>query len=438
MSDTSAGPLTQLTRWRIGVKAYGIVFLLVLALLVGPRRSRSFQKRFTPVVMVTLETDRLGSQLQESSDVKLRGLLVGEVRQRRGHPDGSASRAGAPARRGRQDPVERQRPAAAQDPLRRALRRPRHRRATRRGPIRAGDTHPAGPQPRVHRARDGPRQPLPAAAHRAAGQARDHAQRPVDDARRPRRPDRSQPRARRPLPQGAQPQHADDPDRTSRCSPTPQTSTPASRPTSSGSPSRCASRTRRSSRRTSSSRPSSSARPVSPTTRPGSCATTSSASSRSARSASRPSQLLAEYSPIYPCVASGLVNWLPARQRGLRRRHLPHHARGRAAPTAVPAGGGAPLGRHARPALLRPAHRPTGRSRTPSPATTSTTAPSRASDRDALLGRARRRCSATPPLPTPAAPARPTSSASSGPCSPVTASRPTAARAASRPCSPGR
>jgi virulence factor Mce-like protein len=88
MSDTSPGPLTQLTRWRIGVKAYGIVFLLVLALLVGLAVA-SFQKRFTPVVMVTLETDRLGSQLQESSDVKLRGLLVGEVRHVEATPRGA-------------------------------------------------------------------------------------------------------------------------------------------------------------------------------------------------------------------------------------------------------------------------------------------------------------------------------------------------------------
>jgi virulence factor Mce-like protein len=40
----------------------------------------SFQKRFTPVVEVTLLTDRIGSQLQVASDVKLRGLVVGEVR----------------------------------------------------------------------------------------------------------------------------------------------------------------------------------------------------------------------------------------------------------------------------------------------------------------------------------------------------------------------
>jgi len=88
MSDTSPGPLTQLTRRRIGVKAYGIVFLVVLALLVGLAIA-SFQKRFTPVVMVTLETDRLGSQLQESSDVKLRGLLVGEVRRVEATPTGA-------------------------------------------------------------------------------------------------------------------------------------------------------------------------------------------------------------------------------------------------------------------------------------------------------------------------------------------------------------
>lgn len=88
MSDTSPGPLTRLTRWRIGAKAYGIVFLTVVALLVGLAVA-SFQQRFTPVVMVTLETNRLGSQMQESSDVKLRGLLVGEVRTVEATPDGA-------------------------------------------------------------------------------------------------------------------------------------------------------------------------------------------------------------------------------------------------------------------------------------------------------------------------------------------------------------
>ncbi|GAA2744993.1 MCE family protein [Terrabacter aerolatus] len=87
-TQSTPGPITQHTRKRLGQKAYGIVFLLVLALLLGLSIA-SFQKRFTPVVMVTLETDRLGSQLQESSDVKLRGLLVGEVRQIEVTPTGT-------------------------------------------------------------------------------------------------------------------------------------------------------------------------------------------------------------------------------------------------------------------------------------------------------------------------------------------------------------
>ncbi|MGH3435696.1 MAG: MCE family protein [Sciscionella sp.] len=39
-----------------------------------------FNKVFTPVVMVSLHTDHAGSQLQKHSDVKLDGLIVGEVR----------------------------------------------------------------------------------------------------------------------------------------------------------------------------------------------------------------------------------------------------------------------------------------------------------------------------------------------------------------------
>ncbi len=75
----AAGPVTQHTRWRLGPKTYGLVFIIVVALLVGLSVA-SFKKRFTPVVRVSLETDRIGSQLQENADVKLRGLVVGEVR----------------------------------------------------------------------------------------------------------------------------------------------------------------------------------------------------------------------------------------------------------------------------------------------------------------------------------------------------------------------
>jgi virulence factor Mce-like protein len=56
-----------------------VAFLLTLALLIGLSIA-TFQKKFTPVVMITLEAERIGNQLQNDSDVKIRGLIVGEVR----------------------------------------------------------------------------------------------------------------------------------------------------------------------------------------------------------------------------------------------------------------------------------------------------------------------------------------------------------------------
>lgn len=64
---------------RLSNHAYGVAFLLTLVVLVGLSVA-TFQKRFTPVVMVTLMAERIGNQLQDSSDVKIRGLIVGEVR----------------------------------------------------------------------------------------------------------------------------------------------------------------------------------------------------------------------------------------------------------------------------------------------------------------------------------------------------------------------
>jgi virulence factor Mce-like protein len=64
---------------RLGNHAYGVGFIAVVALLIALSIA-SFQKRFTDVVHVTLLTDRIGSQLQSASDVKLRGMIVGEVR----------------------------------------------------------------------------------------------------------------------------------------------------------------------------------------------------------------------------------------------------------------------------------------------------------------------------------------------------------------------
>lgn len=76
---TNVGPARGFIS-RLGDRAYGVAFLLVVASLIGLSIA-SFQKVFTDVVMVSLETDRIGSQLQESSDVKIRGLIVGEVRE---------------------------------------------------------------------------------------------------------------------------------------------------------------------------------------------------------------------------------------------------------------------------------------------------------------------------------------------------------------------
>ena len=79
MADTTTlGPAKGVLS-RLGNKAYGVGFIAVVALLIGVSIA-AFQQRFTSVVMVNLLTDRIGSQLQKSSDVKIRGLIVGEVR----------------------------------------------------------------------------------------------------------------------------------------------------------------------------------------------------------------------------------------------------------------------------------------------------------------------------------------------------------------------
>ncbi|MGX1887482.1 MCE family protein [Streptomyces sp. NPDC055287] len=68
--------LARPTRLRL----YGIVFLAVIALLLSLTVA-VYQQVFTSVVRITLEADTLGNQLEPRADVKLRGLLVGEVRE---------------------------------------------------------------------------------------------------------------------------------------------------------------------------------------------------------------------------------------------------------------------------------------------------------------------------------------------------------------------
>ena len=67
-------------RWQgLLLRTYGVVFLVVIALLVGLTVA-IYDQVFTKVVHVTLQTDRVGNQLAPPADVKLRGLIVGEVR----------------------------------------------------------------------------------------------------------------------------------------------------------------------------------------------------------------------------------------------------------------------------------------------------------------------------------------------------------------------
>jgi len=69
-------------------RVQGVAFLVVLALLVGLSIA-AYQKAFTEVVFVTLETDTAGNQLQEASDVKVRGVIVGDVREVAASADGA-------------------------------------------------------------------------------------------------------------------------------------------------------------------------------------------------------------------------------------------------------------------------------------------------------------------------------------------------------------
>lgn len=57
----------------------GLAFLAVLALLLGLTVAL-YDKAFVDFARVTLHTDTVGNQLQKASDVKVRGMIVGEVR----------------------------------------------------------------------------------------------------------------------------------------------------------------------------------------------------------------------------------------------------------------------------------------------------------------------------------------------------------------------
>ena len=331
--------------------------------------------------MVTLETDRIGNQLQESS----RRQDARPDRRRgaphRDHRRRGAARAGAPARRGRPDPGERHRPAAAQDAVRRALRRPRR----PAGAAGAADPrrrrHPPGPQPawRSSSRRSSTTccpllrtvQPAEAGGHaQRAGHALDGrgdqlGQNLVLVDRYFRR---STPACR--------PSR-----RTSPASPTSPTlrrggAGPGPRaPTAAGHDQHDDRREGGAARR-----PSSPARPASPTTTADFLRDNERADhpGRAGQPADA-SQLLAKYAPestrASPRASS---TGCPRANAAFARRHLPHHARDLPASAPATSRARSPRwGEQARAPLLRPA-RPAGSRRNPFPATTSTTAPSAA------------------------------------------------------------
>ncbi|MDQ6874823.1 MAG: MCE family protein [Actinomycetota bacterium] len=74
----TSSALTSL-RTAIRRRLLGVAFLLLLCGLVALSIG-VYTKAFTTIVPVTLKTDRVGNQLQPGSDVKLRGVIVGEVR----------------------------------------------------------------------------------------------------------------------------------------------------------------------------------------------------------------------------------------------------------------------------------------------------------------------------------------------------------------------
>ncbi|WP_410620242.1 MCE family protein [Amycolatopsis sp. cmx-8-4] len=64
---------------RLRYQVLGLAFLLVAALFITFTLA-VYNKAFTAVTLVKLETDHVGSQLRTGGDVKVRGVVVGEVR----------------------------------------------------------------------------------------------------------------------------------------------------------------------------------------------------------------------------------------------------------------------------------------------------------------------------------------------------------------------
>ncbi|SDD93072.1 MCE family protein [Actinokineospora iranica] len=74
---------------RLRNRALGLVFIVILGAL-GWLSIAIYQKAFVTTTPVTLHTDRVGNQLKANADVKIRGVMVGTVKQVRTTGDGVA------------------------------------------------------------------------------------------------------------------------------------------------------------------------------------------------------------------------------------------------------------------------------------------------------------------------------------------------------------
>jgi phospholipid/cholesterol/gamma-HCH transport system substrate-binding protein len=70
------------------IRALGVLFLALLMVAVWLTYA-TFTKKFVDVVPVTLQTSRIGLQLPTLADVKIRGVIVGEVRDMHADGDGA-------------------------------------------------------------------------------------------------------------------------------------------------------------------------------------------------------------------------------------------------------------------------------------------------------------------------------------------------------------
>ncbi len=100
-----------------GHRVLGVAFLVLLLFFVWATYA-IFTKKFVDFVPVTLETSSIGLQLPALADVKIRGVIVGDVREIESTGDGATLCARHRPRPGRHHPGQHHRADPAQDAVR--------------------------------------------------------------------------------------------------------------------------------------------------------------------------------------------------------------------------------------------------------------------------------------------------------------------------------